>query len=160
MKSFSQRKGHKATPDVIQVISISEELRNSLWNVLDIFLWSTDGYVYKQHGKPDIVPFSKRLWFRFFKKPIDTIPSRYESDILKSIRSYFFECAWYEVYDFIEFVVDYYENYQKLIKALNAVLSRELSGFRIISGKVVDITNEQEVQMASALIETDPFVLV
>ncbi len=33
------------------------------------------------------------------------------------------------------------------MEALNIILERELSGYRIISGKVVDITDEQEVEM-------------
>jgi len=157
MKSFSQRKGFKPVSEVIQVDNMNEELRNSLWNVLDIFLWSADGYVHKQHGTPDIKPFSESLWFRFFKKPIDTIPSRYNSDILKAIRGFFFVCAWYEVYDFIEFIVDYYKESPRLIKVLNAVLEREISGYRIISGKVVDITNEQEVQMLQEALQDTRF---
>jgi hypothetical protein len=42
MKKFSQRKGFKPVSETIQVNGMSEELRNSLWNVLDVFLFKTD----------------------------------------------------------------------------------------------------------------------
>lgn len=42
MKSFSQRKGLKPLSDTIQTESMNAELRNSLWNALDVMLWSTD----------------------------------------------------------------------------------------------------------------------
>ena len=67
MKRFSQRKGLKSVAEVIQIDSMSAELRNSLWNVLDVSLWSSSSPV-------PIRPFSERLWFFFFKKPIDSRP--------------------------------------------------------------------------------------
>ena len=36
MKRFSQRKGFKPVTEVIQIDSMNSELRNSLWNTLDV----------------------------------------------------------------------------------------------------------------------------
>lgn len=146
MKRFSQRKNFNPISTIIQVDGMNDELRNSLWNVLDQFLWQTDGFLHKQYGSPKIDEFSARLWFNFFKKPIDTRPD-YGHQKLKVIRKFFFSCEWFEVYDFIEFVVNYYDNASRFIKVFNVILERELSGYRIISGKIVDITDEQEVEM-------------
>ncbi|MGH8538241.1 MAG: AbiJ-NTD4 domain-containing protein [Gammaproteobacteria bacterium] len=51
MKSFSERKGIKPVSEIIQIDSMNETLRNSLWNTLDVALWSTDDFLYRQHGQ-------------------------------------------------------------------------------------------------------------
>ena len=67
---FSQRKGLKPIAEVIQTDSMNSELRNSLWNALDVEIWSSVRFV--RHG--DIDRFSKALWSDFFKEPIDSRP--------------------------------------------------------------------------------------
>jgi hypothetical protein len=152
MKWFSQRKEFKKVSDVIQTETMSEELRNSLWNALDIILWSRRGYTWREHGQADIKPFSKVLWFDFFKKPIDTIPNN-GHEILKTIRKYFFGCKWFESYDLLEFIVSFYENDTKLVNILNVILEQGLAGYRLIGGHVVDITDKQEVEMLESALE-------
>jgi len=150
MKRFSQRKGFKPVSETMQIDGMNSELRNSLWNVLDVYIFQTDGFLHVQYGKPKVDEFCSDIWFHFFKKPVDTIP-RYSGEKIEAIRKFYFSCEWYEVYDFIEYII---RNY-KMTKLFNAVLERELSGYRIISGKVVDITHEQEVEMLEeALRET------
>lgn len=156
MKSFSQRKGIVPVSEVIQLNGMNEALRNSLWNVFDVAVWSSDGFMYKQYGAPGIDAFSTDLWFGFFKQPIDTRP-KYSSDKLAVIRDHFFSCKWNEVYDFIEFVVGHYSRLQRLPEFLNRVLERESAGYRIISGHVVDITSEQEVLMLEEAVRDTRF---
>lgn len=88
MKSFGQRKGIVPLTDVIQVNGMNDALRNSLWNSLDVTLWSSDRFLYTNYGLPGIDSFSAGLWFHYFKKPIDSRP-RHSSDKLKEIRAYF-----------------------------------------------------------------------
>ena len=102
MKSFSQRKGLKPIPEVAQVGGMNEELRNSLWNALDVAFWSAEGFVYGRHGGDgEIEVFSRQLWFRFFKEPVDSRPGYGHpgrgSQILKEIRGHFFRSEWNEV---------------------------------------------------------------
>jgi hypothetical protein len=155
MKTFSQRKGLKPVSEAIQTESMNTELRNSLWNALDVALWSTEDYLYRQYGKPYIDSFSKTLWFHYFKKPIDSRPAR-GARILEAIRDYFFQCRWFEVYDFLEFVVAHYSRTKpKLPEYLNQFLERELSGFRFVSGHLTDITTTEEMEMLeNALADT------
>ena len=148
MKRFSQRKGLKPVAEVIQIDSMSAELRNSLWNVLDVSLWSSSS-----HFKIEL--FSKQLWFLFFKKPIDSRPDT-PHRILKEIRSYFFSCEWFEVYDFLEFIVQQQES-KSLAKFLNSILEQELSGYRFVSGCFTDITNPQELKMMETALADSRF---
>jgi hypothetical protein len=156
MQRFSQRKRFTAVPELIQVDSMNEPLRNSVWNVLELFLWSTDGYLYRRYGEPEMDNFSKILWFNHFKKPIDSRPDN-NKRILEFIRDYFFSCPWYKVYDFLEFTVSYYSQKPILTEMLNSTLERELSGYRIISGQVIDITDKQEVNMLEEALRDTQF---
>jgi len=77
------------------------------------------------------------LWFEYFKKPLDTLNNDW-SKVRGFLRKYFFECNWYEVYDFIEFIADKYERYKfkdNFMKSCNEVLEKEMSAYRFINGK-------------------------
>ena len=161
MKSFSQRKGLKPIPEVAQVGGMNEELRNSLWNALDVAFWSAEGFVYGRHGGDgEIEVFSRQLWFRFFKEPVDSRPGYGHpgrgSQILKEIRGHFFRSEWNEVYDLLEFLVRLYSKEKpRLPNYLNSILERELAGYRFIDGVIVDITDAQELALLSeALADT------
>jgi len=145
MKTFSERKGLKPVSEIIQIDSMNEALRNPLWNALDVALWSTDDFIHRQYGQPHIEPLSRSLWFRYFKKPIDSRPDRGHK-ILAVIRVYFFSCQWNEAYDFLEFIVSERERFNpRLAEFLNMILERELSGYRFVAGHLTDVTSHEEL---------------
>ena len=151
MKPFSQRKGLKPVSEVIQIDSMNSELRNSLWNTLTVELWLQDQSL--NHGLIEL--FSEALWSDFFKKPIDSRPK--DNDlILAHIREHFFGCEWFEVYDFLEFVVGYFKSELQL-EPFNRTLERELSGYRFVSGHITDITNAQEREMLETVLADSRF---
>lgn len=161
MKSFSQRKGLKPVPTVAQVGAMNDELRNSLWNALDAVFWSTRDFLFARGGGyGEIEELSRLLWFHYFKLPVESRPgyghANRDNQILDAIRSYFFSCAWNEVYDFLEFLVGLYAKEKpRLAEHLNSILERELAGYRFIDGVIVDITNSQEVELLTeALADT------
>jgi AbiJ N-terminal domain 4 len=157
MKTFSQRKGLKPVSEVIQVDSMNDDLRNSLWNALDVTLWSSSEYLYKQHAPPGIVPFSRSLWFQYFKQPLDSIPN-HSTEVLNLIRELFFKWAWFEVYDFLEFVVNHYQpSKPRLAEYFNEILERELSAYRFVSGHLTDITDAQELEMLELALSDSKF---
>ena len=151
MKPFSQRKGRKPVSEVIQIDSMNSELRNSLWNTLTVELWLHDQSL--NHRLIEL--FSAALWSDFFKKPIDSRPK--DNDlILAHIRERFFGCEWFEVYDFLEFVVGYFKSELQL-EPFNRTLERELSGYRFVSGHITDITNTQEREMLETALADSRF---
>jgi hypothetical protein len=162
---FSEREGFKKVSEVLQVDSMNSELRNSLWNVLDIELWSSQSFMYTQYASPQIDRFGKWLWLYYFKQPLDMLPNR-QGEIRQIIRDYFFKCNWYEVYDFIEFTFDYLNateqwNVEEVAEQarnhINMILERELAGFRIIENIVTKITDEQEISTITEALEDTPF---
>lgn len=136
---------------------MNNDLRNSLWNALDVALWSSTGFLWKQYGEAEIEPLSKVLWFNYFKKPLDSRPDG-NHKILAVLRKYFFECEWFEAYDFLEFVIAYYERTMpRLSEFMNDILERELSAFRFVSGHLTDITNAQELAMLDDALRDSKF---
>ena len=114
-------------------------------------LWLQDQSL--NHGLIEL--FSEALRSDFFKKPIDSRPK--DNDlILAHIREYFFGCEWFEVYDFLEFVVGYFKSEQQL-EPFNRTLERELSGYRFVSGHITDITNAQEREMLETVLADSRF---
>lgn len=157
---FSERMGFRPVSDVIQVDGMNDTLRNGIWNVLYANKFGLDSFLdsYNKGGRsyyPGIRPFSRSLWTNYFKRPIDKL-SGYNSRILEEIRAYFFGCVWHEVYDFVEFCVDYYDS-EELTASLNSMLERELAGHRIIDGKVAPITSTEEVKAIQEAIGDNTF---
>jgi hypothetical protein len=149
---FSQRMGLTPVESAFQTEGMNDALRNSLWNVFDGELWSTEGFLHDLIGDwGHIDDFSRALWSNFFKQRVD---SRGDNpyQVLENIQSFFFESQWFEVYDFIEFVAGYYDN-KELSEALNQILERELAGFRLISGSVAPVTAKEEVEAVKEAIE-------
>ncbi len=156
---FSQRIGKRPIKTVLQVDSMDTDLRNRLWNtVLESFLNRLFNYVSQQKSQT-----STTIWKEFYKLPIDEIPTckvgdRNEIDISKFVKEWFFKAEWDEVYDFIQFIVELDTGKIKveLIEACNQALEKEVSGYRIINEKVVQITSEEEIQaIEEAALNTD-----
>jgi hypothetical protein len=139
MPSFSERMGIKPMKDIILRDSISEEIRNGLWSLFEIYFWRS------LEDPTDLYP----LWMYYFKKPIDTIPN-YDHDKYGFIRDYFFSCEWNQVYDFIEFIANNFSHTQKsqektFMILCNFFLERELSAYRFIDGIIAPLTSEEEI---------------
>jgi len=145
---FSERIGKKPIKVDIQLDSMDEELRISLWNVIEFYvnkpLKAEDGHIMSDSRFNDIF---NTIWFSFFKEPIDNIPiNKYA--LIDELRKRFFAWTYLDVYDFFDFIVqcrDLPLNRDAFIEDSNFVLQRELSGYRIINGILAPLTNENEI---------------
>lgn len=153
---FSERYGYKNVREIVQIDSMDEPLRNALWSLLKIFVWDKvhastgiyGGYYLSSHSNQEIQTLCNRLWFGYFKKPLDQLDDDWNK-VYAQLRQHFFECKWYEVYDFIEFVANNYERYQfkdKFIEACNRSLEKEVSAYRFVDDLIARITEQQEVE--------------
>jgi hypothetical protein len=166
MKRFSEREGLKKARMEIQTDSIDDALKSRLWNVLDHFYWGR-GRI-PNRDKPlwdlisgDVESLFMRMWDSYFKKPVDDLTLSWRRDF-PTVKTYFFNCQWYEVYDFIEFVVSQYPNAatnDKSVETFNAVLEEELSAYRFVGGKITKITSKEEIAEVEEALET-PFETV
>ena len=161
--SFSKRYGYTPAHKVIQRESIDDDLKNSLWNEFRIKI----GY-YEHYQVTIVNKFCTACWYKHFKKPVDTIPIKGVDvyniiDITKAIsviRSHFFNYKWFEIYDFIEFFGkefgrDEQLNMSDFYTQINEVLEREFSAYRFVSGKLVEITDDNEIEEIDTAISLD-----
>jgi len=151
MELFSQRKGLKPIKSVIQSDSMDDELRNGLWDALSVCYWErvTRDYWGRKRisGDDDLHTLFQRLWHSYFKWPLDTLDD-FWPETRSKIREYFFNCEWYEVYDFIEFVANYYpgdRQNEQFIRFCKSLLEREVSAYRFVGGRIIQITSEEEI---------------
>ncbi len=169
MELFSQRKGIKPVKSIMQVDGMDDDLRNGLWNALTVYYWNrveyhlVAGYSLSAEVNRDVAVLVRLLWHSYFKKPIDTL----DVDWIvtrRVIREYFFNCPWYEVYDFIEFVANNYPDASvnsEFMDFCNSVLERELSAYRFVGGKIAQMTSEEEVaEIEKALEISGPYKAV
>ncbi|WP_237613138.1 AbiJ-NTD4 domain-containing protein [Pectobacterium carotovorum] len=147
---------------VIQRESMDNELRIGLWNVLQITVWdrwSSGG----TSSREKLEVTSKKIWIHFFKLPVDKIPAfhydpyRALKDAHEIIRDFFFEMEWWESYDFLEFIhQNIPDEWSSLLaSSCNYVLEKENSAYRIVDGKVLETTDEQEISAIESAIESN-----
>lgn len=154
--NFSQRHGVTPVPQPLPVDSMPDDLRYSLWNALQFGVWDREGFRRSRFRglDPDIIRFSRSLWFSFFKRPLSEIPE-YPSAILAHIQQQFSKYPWNRVYEFLEAVFEIDEGAPAVIEGINHVLERELAAFRVVEKRFVRITSKEEVAaLESALQDT------
>lgn len=147
MVSFSQRMGIIPIKDSIQVNSMDDDLRVSLWNAVGGFFFPNleDHSAIRRHSSA--AKLLAQIWVNYFKQPLDDQPPIW-SAAKEILRGFFFTCPWNEVYDFVEFVARVYDNSATSLRFMehcSIILKREMSAFRFVDGQIVRVTSEQEV---------------
>lgn len=157
MAIFSQRLGITEPKQIIQKESMDDDLKISLWNILDLCIWEDLKKERWLKYNQEIYSYFVSLWISFFKRPLDTLPP-YTENTCSKIRSDYFSFEWYEVFNFIEFTIEHYPNtdLDGFIKACNTILERELSAYRIVDKNIVEITSEEEIKEIESAIGDSP----
>ena len=70
---FSQKHGYKPVKSVIQLTSIDDDLRNGLWNALDVYYWSNAGGTHFLKDNRVTYSLISRLRLNYYKKPIEAV---------------------------------------------------------------------------------------
>ena len=146
MSLFSQRKGIQPAKSAIQRESVDESLRNKLWTALKLVVWDH----YDSGGRREVHGICQLLWHEYFKEPIDTLPQflpDYSDSGYRRLRTYFFSCEWWQVYDFIEFVLKQCPDQwaDKFREFVNVQLEAENAAYRIVGNEIADISDEHEI---------------
>lgn len=148
---FSQRIGKTPVRDAIQIEQIDTKLENRLWNTIlqNFFEEILIHFNYDSKNRDNIYLI---IWTEFFGERADEIPSYQDGDIhikglMEYIKKWFLNSVWYEKFDFIEFLslMDNRGFNWGFTNACNASLKKEMSGYRIIDEKIVQITSEEEI---------------
>ena len=122
---------------------MSQPLRNSIWNfVVSLFDEGEGGWL-------KITELGSQF---FFKLPVDELPI-YNSDRRDWLKKKFFGLTWYEAYDFVEFIVEWYQKARnpyhhrpdELRSVFNRIFEEELSGYRFLGNELAPLSNPAEV---------------
>lgn len=152
---FSERIGKKDKKVDIQIDSIDLELRNGLWNVFSIII----NQPMNEYAVLERSPFKgliESIYIHFLKEPVDEIPYAV-SEVIKELRSRFFNWDYLNVYDFIDFIgrtEDEAFDPEEFRATCDIILKRELSAYRFVSGQLAPITSEIEIHEIEEAIES------
>jgi hypothetical protein len=162
---FTQRLGLTPVKTELEKNGISPELLNSLWTVVrEVIIDLKDNeHLYDKYGQrksyTDLTEYFRDLWIHFFKLPIDSLSVSYGAvdkyNTVKWLRDWFFKATWGEVFDFIEFSSTYHESF---IGITNNFLKKEMSAYRFVDKKLVEINSKEEViEIQNAIKNADKF---
>ena len=144
---FSERMGHKPVREAFQTDSMDVPLRNGLWNVLweyGLSELNVGGPFERGTFESDLC---RQLWSDHYKERLDSIPPL-KPHALAEIKKRYLQSQWYEVYDLVEFMDTLFKGEPRssgFTKRCNAVLRQELSGYCLVGGRIVQVTDEEEI---------------
>lgn len=169
-KVFSERYGYRLVRDSLQYEQLDEETRNRLWNVIRTYVPSGVTVDWDIHPRfsPEAFDWAVMVWDKYFKKPIDTIPTYYD-EFLEEIRRIVLDnnpLFWFRTLDILEILMHFWrkrgsEMYTGLIEAVDRVLIEEKVAHRVVEGLFVPITDEAELRSIEEAIEesSDPVTI-
>ena len=155
---FSERFGFKHVNKTIQIDTMSDELRISLWNIVyQLYLKQEQQYRSEKDYlsiHPDEI--TTLMWVNLWKKEIDKKEPFGYSQFQRSYKQIFFNLEWYEVYDLVEFIVkiDKTRRGVEFKKVINSILEREFSAYRMVNDSLVRNIEEHEIESIEKVINT------
>ncbi|MBX3647741.1 MAG: hypothetical protein KF766_08780 [Rhodocyclaceae bacterium] len=152
MAKFSQRLGYSPTEAAFQREAVDAPLRTKLWNILKVAIWDDYApYEYRLKEKSQRIDhLVRRLWFNFLNRDLDKLPEfrrDHGENAYGALKRYFFECQWFEVYDFLEEIA---EDQGALLPVkvrewINQELEVHNSAYRFVSEQISEITSKTEI---------------
>jgi len=141
MIRFSERHGYVKL--VVQRETIDEPLKNVLWNIVYRVL--------DCENTPDDLLLLNALWSRHWHLAEDQLRD-YWVTARNQIRDVFFTLPWYQIMDLLEFLAPIRQ------AEFNEALETHRSAYRLVSGKVVEVTDKASVEaIEKAIAATEPY---
>ena len=138
---------------------MDDELRNRLWSALKLTVldkWQgPEEYGYQDPDSHDIDVLFRLIWLNHFKNPIDTLPHAHR-ERYSTVRAYFFQCEWWEVYDLVEFIIKHVPKEWKdsLVRFVNSFLQEENADCRVVGDEIVPITDVNEIEAIESALDS------
>jgi len=151
MGDFSTRFGYTEPKVDLAEDEMPDSLRSGLWDISKLFFFEQIAeydFIGKITGyAPQFDDITHRIWFHFFRVSTDERTTN-PRNALFSLRSYFFEKKFHEVYSLVEFLASASNNSnssEQFVELCNRVLERERSAFRFADTQLVKISNSTEL---------------
>jgi hypothetical protein len=153
MAKFSQRLGYSPTEAAFQRETVDAPLRTKLWNILKLAIWD-DCVPYHHHLREKsqrIEHLVQRLWFHFLNRDLDKLPEfrrDHGESAYGTLKKYFFECQWFEVYDLLEEIAEDKGDLLpvKVREWINQELEVHNSAYRFVDEQISEITSKTEIE--------------
>jgi hypothetical protein len=144
---FSERSGQVGTRP-LQRGQMDDRLRNGLWDVLLALLeriQTSDGALFRMAGggPAPAWTFLGRIWTELLGQPGDRFAVG--AAPLDQLRAWYFKALWHQVYDLVEFVAESGRR-SEFADECNAVFERERAAYRLVDGRVVELTDEGQLR--------------
>ena len=165
MALFSERYGYTKASDVIIRERITPEIQNAICScydkLSDFFYEVTDYY---NDANEEYRKLEKYLWVYFLNERAANFSDGYQYHVVATVYIEDKSNAWYKKLDIIEKTIQYLRNFDaknhkfysvasNFIKLLNSAFERLNFAYRIIEGKIVEITSEQEIKTIEIAID-------
>jgi len=157
---FSQRYGHQKKK-MLSPQEMPDGLRNRLWNIIKFIMEKC-----KKSGNVGVI--IAKIWDAFFKKDLDEIKEcSLDRALENKIKPLFFSLKWYEVYNFIEFLIQEIKSihlftsagitwlHEILISNINKIFEEEEVPYKIIDGYVTPFISEVEIEEIEKALKID-----
>lgn len=154
---FSERKGIKHFSDIVQVNDLNERTRNKIYTVVSEKFY--DLYIdYSNELKDKFVEYLYKELFSKTERDIPMWGNEYNyNEIFNTIYSIIIEYDYTDVFTFIEGIIKFFDitdketyymyNYKKeFIEAISNVFKAESVNYKIISNKITDIVDEEQIK--------------
>jgi hypothetical protein len=162
MPLFSQRMGFRPLKKEIQVESLDSATRNQIWNGLtwlyfvkpDPITRTVLGITRLYQGK--MLELIWAIWTLYFKNRHDQFSKSYDS-WMKILEKCVYRYDWFEVFDFLEFIVKNYEDEEinsQFIEYCNQIFANEAVPYRFIGKEIIPLTNQIEIEEVEKVLET------
>lgn len=140
---FSERIGYAKPRVEMQIESMDTKLKNRIWNEIDNYIF--EGVEFRL-----AMIICKYIWSDFYKLNISDIELGNRRIAIDLVANEYRNLAWNEIYELIEFIAEEVDSPEfdckKFEKLINKVLEEEYSGYRMISGEITPITNENQIE--------------
>lgn len=162
---LAERLGIMPSASLLSIEDMPPNLRNRLWNLTYMFLKvQAEENSLNNFRESKLQWLKPKIWHLFFKQPIDKIPYT-DPEVISHIREFFYKAKWNNIYDFIEFILEYSEDcripMEEILNSYNITLEEEVAAFRLLDKKFVPITNDDEIESIKVAIKSpegeDPF---
>ena len=146
---FSERYDY-SPKKIIQKEQLNDVTKIKIWNIFrremlqKIPTTLIRGF-YQHLYKEDLSIFD--LVNNYLNIPREDLPEE-ENDFLIYMKKYYFESLWYTLFDLLEWGFKSLKRTERedYIKPLNQVLGEELVAYRMVDGKIVEITDNSEIE--------------
>lgn len=159
---FSERMGFKEPSNIIQLEGMNKDLRTSLWNIFYKLYLAYEGkeISYRSGCIKSSDQVTSHIWMNFLKLEIDIKPEFGYTSFENKFKKIFFDLEWYEVYDLLEFIVNYddTERGDQFKEICNIIFERELSAYRFIDNYLIKNVEDIEVDMIERTLKVDKYV--